>query len=328
MKRFFEIEEANENEKSIMIFSDSEIETEYNVYGCYYKDENYDQNLKSYKEERATYVKESLEYDNSQSIRKILKEFEEEFQYDDSKNVCRNGRPSRFVIFEDEDNVDDISGFYNDSEGVYENDGECYYEYYSYHDGSNFRKIYLSGDGADNFVEEITEDVSESFENKKFIGDDKPPTNYTGWFNYYFDQKNKKMWIERISLYQGELTDWLIVDNEEEIAKYFVMYGKDMIDELYPEMREKYGNNLIIIESAATDYYSEKETAVWEIASLDNMEEIGNWINDVYRRTHGSTYYKYKGRIIVYSWSAYQNDRSTYSESDMSYDEVIDFINN
>lgn len=323
--RFFKITRENED-SSIMVFDESEIQEEYNLFGFYYIDENYKENLKEYKEQREDYLNNVP----LSEVKETLSEFMDRFEYCDHKNELQSGRPKRLVENKDEDYQNDYSGyFWPEGVKLETPDSDMTYEYYGYWDGSNWKKLYLSGAGTFE-LEEITEEVAESFANKKYFGNDKPDTNYTSYENYYFDKQSKKLWIERISLFQGVLTDWVLIESDEAIAMYFVMYGSDdTMNELFPEIRENYGYNLIIIEDLPIDPIELSMNGVeafWEIASKDDMEEIGSWVNDPYKRTHGGTYYLYKDRIISYDWSAFVGDRSTYTICNLSLDEVKENI--
>ncbi len=311
-------------DESILIINSDNISIEYNMYGYLYIDENYKENLEDYKEARLEYLEDWKE-DNAtlSEIKDLIEDFQDQYEYEDSRKMSHSGKPSLYVKNEDDEYVDSFDWFYDpyDKSEVTESDLDGI-EYYEYWDGHNNSRIQLSGEYS--VYEDITDDVESSFVDKDYIGSTKNNINDGGrWENYYYNKESKELWVEYVTCWQGELNSWELIESDNFIDKIFVQYGSDKIDELRPELREKYGTNLIIVESDEYINITEEEQkslACWDIASKDEMEEVDSWVNDLYKRTHGGTFYRYKDKIISYGWSAFQGERSSYywsSESNM-----------
>lgn len=318
------------HQPSIEVFNSSGIEKEkgFNAYGLYYIDEDFQENLQTYRKERNEYIASCID-DGELTLSEIKEQilaFQEDFCFDTSKGDCVYGRPVKFIENNDADFVTSLDGFYFEPYGdeVEEDDIEDCNHYVSWWDGSNHRKIYI--DSEHGWTEDITDEFLASFDAKEFIGSNRE-NDSTRWTNYYYDTEKEIIWAENITCWQGERTDWAIIDEEGDIDVAFVKYGKDRIEDLRPEIYNKHGQNLEVINARETDcscYEHEPSLSdLYEIFSKDDVEELNTWVNDPYSRTHGGTYYKHKdGRIIHYIWSAYQGSFCGYEESNMSIEEI------
>lgn len=308
----------------IRTFDDSEIETEYNVYDFYYLNEDYEDNIKEYKEERAQevadYIEENEDY-TLQDIKQVIEDLQERFEYDCSKGTSQYGRPKRFVQFTDcEDSyVTDTEGFFYDSEGKEPVNNDSHEQKFVQEwDGNNWKKIYLECE-FETFNEDITEELEETFLNMTEIGSNKEQ-NSKSWNDYYY--YNGVLIEEGISLYANDQNSYTIIEDKEEIDGIFVAHCKDKIDEHRPEMRKEYGNNLEVIEDRTFDGYDNHIS--YQVFSMDDCEELDTWVNDPYSRTNGGTYYAHEEHgIIQYTWSAYQGSWCGYSLSEKSKEEIL-----
>ncbi len=326
--RLFKTLNSDESHDQIFAIEVSEISVKYNLFGFYYEDLNFEENLELYREQRNEEIQDELSVKVSYTlneVKELISEFQDNFYYDCSRYNNYSARPKKFLECTDEELFTSFDGFYFDELGkeavTEENIPDiCKYEYTEFWDGSNMGEFDLTGAGVSENVEEITEDFLESFENKTEIGSNWKHGK-TRWSEYHYDEKTGTLFEHHLSQWQGEKDSWELLEGDEYIDKIFVMCADDeAIDRLRPHMREKYGNELIVVEDAEELHYNEYKyfsLTYLTIVSKEKMEYVDCWIDDPYRRIHGIDYYKLNdGRIIAYSWSAYQDVQSRYLWSD------------
>lgn len=329
MKRLFRFTDYNSGEKKIEVFTDQEIEKEFNVYGLFYVDADFESNLKSYKKSRNEALSEFCNYQElkrDELTFSHLKEFFEEFEfeYGDSKSNWHYGRPSKFIKYTDEENVQDLEGFYDqDHNEIDESDipDEDVNEFVRWWDGSNHILIYLTGlDVYD--PEDVTDDFIESFEEKKFIGNNRNPQNDGGsWDEYYFSLESKRLWVKHVTLWQGTRNSYEIIEDDHEIDVIFVLYSdEEDIDKYRPSLREQYGQNLRVIQPNQSEPimlapFENPSFANYEIFSKDNIEFIESTKIKGGDNTRGADFYNLGARIIKLSWSHWQGEKDGWFKS-------------
>ena len=320
MSRIFETLGYNDQgDTSIFVYKESEIKTEYNCYGMYFEDEDFEENLADYRERR------NIDFDPEEcktldQVKEFITEFQDCYLVECGKGSSYYGRPKKVVQCEDEEYYTSTDGFFYDEEleePFEEGDAcdEAKMEFIEYHDGSNFKKTYLT----EHYYEEVTNELGDSFDRKTEIADTRTNSG-TGHNEFYYDAEKKIIWEKIVSYYQGVQSYWSIIENEDEIDIIFVRFANDKIAELRKEMIERYGENLEVIET--NGHYRSS----YEIFSKDDAQEIGSYINDPYNRNSGGTFYKLtkddEERYIVYTWSAYQGDWNGYSDTDLTLEEI------
>lgn len=225
-------------EHGIEMFQD--IEKEYNVNGYWFKDHNYERNLAEFAE---------------------WEDDEEDFEYSDSKGNSHYGKPEPVHMYSDEEWVTDLEGFVDDHQESLDPDDLEYAEFVSWWDGSNWTKIYLTADWVDS--EDITDEWLPSYEQKTWIGNNRENRS-TGWEEFYYS--DGVIWQENVSLWQGTRNTWQILEDEDSIDIIFAKFTKDHIQDLRPELFEKYGTDFRVESVDVSDFYEELSWAdVWEI---------------------------------------------------------------
>lgn len=313
--RLFKEDELRTGIYKFYAFEDKDVSKEYNVFGFMYKDEDFKEELAKYKKERNQYVKESLEYNNKQSIRDILKEFQEGYTYFDCRSAMRIGRPTLFVEYNDDEWVVDPENYYwaDDFSPVNENDLD-FVEFYEYIGRSGWTKKYLSP-FANPDIEEASDFELQSFESKKYLFTDRP--HHYEFKEFYYDKERKILWQRHVSSIQGHIDYFEMIDDEETIAKILVLWvAETIIEEIAPWVLEEYGRNLVVIEKwdgwdelNIYDMLSNDALEEARIASRDDFKEIEREDNGNY----GTITFAYKDMTVKYHWSTYADHRSRFT---------------
>ena len=208
----------NENqygEESYLFLTDSEIQKKYNCYHLYFIDENFKYNLNKYRKERneafEEYKKET-EVSNLQEAKDFLIEFQKDYEVKVDNFSDYYGRPTLFVLCEDEDFLTSIDNFYwyPDKNQAIEKDYDNYIEYFTYWDGSNHKEIYLR----DNLTmtdwdhKEVTDEFEDlDWENKVHFSGHRDDN--VSWSEYYL--AGGYIWRLDTSLYANHLDSWGLV---------------------------------------------------------------------------------------------------------------------
>lgn len=292
MERLFKFVCGNSGEEHIDVFLSEEIQKEYNVYGFFYKNERYQENLDDFKSQGCP----------------------EDFEYCCSKDTVHSGPPKEFIMYDDEENVSSLEGFWWDEgeEPLKESDlSENHkYEYYEYHNGSSFEKIYVSGEG-EYIPEDVTEQYSDSFQDKKLIGNSRTPHNDGGrWEEFHYSPKTKDLWVLHVSLWQGTRSVWEVIDDPHPTDVIFVLHGGDEdIDRYRPTLREKHGHNLRVLHPRGDEHYNVFDYDALEIFSKDDAEFLSSTSSRGQDNTRGIDYYKLGERVVMLSWSMWQGEK-------------------
>ena len=297
----------------IEIINPDGIETEYNCYGLYYKNPSFKEDLAEYRKERNSHF-EQLDFESLTEIKEELQDFQDDYTYWCDKGEQQTGRPKLWLQYEGEEYLSGVEGFFDDIDGneLDEDDIIDYNQYIQYWDGSNWKKKYIYSEYGDIQVEDITDDWIESFEQKVFVGTNRD-TNSTRYSDYYYDPKEGVIWVNYITHWQGEEDGWDIIENNEEIDIVFVAYADDKIEELRPHLT----GDLVVLRKYGElmEYYD--LTDIYEIINLDHYQSLGTFS----RENSGGEIFEHNesGRLIQYTWSAYQGSFRGYTD----YDELI-----
>jgi hypothetical protein len=203
---------------SIIFVNEKDIETEYNCYGLYQKNNSFKDDIIEYKEYR-NYEFEAFKEENENytldDVKDFIERFNEEHEYHPDGFYPLTGRPQLYIKIEGdyEDCLrTDLSNVYFDdfTKVTYEN-YHCYDEYYEFWDGHNFRKIYLTSENYDTNFSEITSEF-EGIEGRWEECGGNNNLNDTRGTRLYYDSETDTLWAENWSNWQGEGTDYNILE--------------------------------------------------------------------------------------------------------------------
>jgi len=257
------------NEDGNIFFIDSEkLEKAFSVYECYTIDEDFQDNIQDYRINRNDEFEEFIEENPGYTLSDV-KEFILDFQekYEVCPSVCcsdYHGRPTKVIQSRDSEDTYDGEGFYHDEELTDEvSDGDPYYLFESYWDGSNWRKKIWLSDFEETFMDDVSDEIDPEIELKEIAS---TQTNSgTGHAELYVGiQNGEKMYFEKtISYFQGQdnelnviedLTKWSYETDDEDIINQTNGFLSS-IDELRDSEKLYVDSNSICFKAHNEEYH-------------------------------------------------------------------------
>lgn len=270
MLRIFKFHSYNEGEQDLIRFIDeSEIEKRYNVYGYFRENTEFEEQLIEYREERNREFQDFKDLNEKKfdlaDVKKFIENFQDHYYYD-VDGLGYYGRPQMFVDPQEEDFVSSLDGWYDEDGTALEDADIIADEVVQDWDGSNWRTTTLTSETWEVSAEEITDEY-EGIQDRWIEISSTRETNSTAWQNYFFDEETGTVWGENISMWQGHVTNYNILDgsDREYAFAHSVYFGNDeAIRELFEkELSEsvnlKKGESLSIDKNAICFTYKNEE---------------------------------------------------------------------